>query len=116
MHSQIFEENFHSKKFNNTTSNFNKDKIEKNVKNSENDEAKRFEELRLNFDLVTIGTIETIFNKKNGTPRQSGICPQSKGVIHLHKRLFNNPLHALEGMDQFQYVWCVVIYLYYLFY
>lgn len=77
----------------------------KRQKNLDNDEQSRIKELQLDFDLIGIGTIESIFNKKNGTPRQSGICPQSKGVIRLNKRLFNNPIHALEGIEQFQYVW-----------
>lgn len=75
-------------------------------KKSADDDAKRVQEHRLsNFDLVSIGTMESIFNKKNGTPRQSGICPQSKGIIRLHKTLFNNPGHLFDGIDQFEFVW-----------
>lgn len=74
-------------------------------KNVASDESRRIEDLKLDLTLVSIGTLESIFNRKNGTPRQSNICPQSKGIIRLHKRLFNNPLHALEGIEQFRHLW-----------
>lgn len=57
------------------------------------------------FAFPQVGSLASIFNLKNGTPRQSGICPQSKGIIRLHKKLFNNPMHALEGIEQFKYIW-----------
>lgn len=78
---------------------------EKLVKNAHNNELSRIEELSLDFTLVSVGVMKSIFCKKNGTPRQSGICPQSKGIISLHKKLFNNPMHAWQGIDQFEYVW-----------
>ena len=88
-----------------TSKNSNFDATQKPRKNAQTEEQARIQELRLNFDLVGIGIIETVFNKKNATPRQSGLCPESKGIVHLHKRLFDNPMHALDGIDQFQYVW-----------
>lgn len=80
-----------------------KDALMKNFSN--NDEQQRIEVLKLDLPVISVATLESIFNKKNGTPRQSGLCPQSKGIVRLHRTLFNNPMHALEGMDQFQYVW-----------
>ena len=83
----------------------NTETASKKLKNACNDEQVRAEELKLDLTLVGVGILESVFNKKNGTPRQSGICPQSKGIIRLHKKLFNNPMHALEGIEQFKYVW-----------
>lgn len=75
------------------------------VTNENKKECNKIENFKLPLNVVSIGVVESIFNKKNGTPRQSGICPQSKGIIRLHKDLFNNPLHALEGIEQFEYLW-----------
>lgn len=77
----------------------------KPTKVDSNDENARIEELKLDFSVVSVGVMKSIFHRKNGTPRQSGICPQSKGIISLHKKLFNNPNHAWQGIDQFDYVW-----------
>ena len=33
----------------------------------------------------------------------------ARGSLTLEKRVFNNPDHALEGLEQFSHVWCVVI-------
>lgn len=85
----------------------NQEKKDKPKNFSNNDEQQRIEALKLDLPLISVATLESIFNKKNGTPRQSGICPQSKGIVRLHRTLFNNPMHALEGMEHFQYVWWV---------
>lgn len=55
--------------------------------------------------LKPIGFMRSIFNKKNGTPRQSSICPQSKGFIDLNNCVFNNPNHSLEGIENFCHIW-----------
>ncbi|XP_054169323.1 tRNA (adenine(37)-N6)-methyltransferase-like [Oppia nitens] len=60
---------------------------------------------RLDQCLQAIGFMESVFNKKNGTPRQSAICPQSKGCIDLNKCLFNNPMHSLIGIQDFTHIW-----------
>lgn len=52
-----------------------------------------------------IGTVESWFKTKNGTPRQAGIVPQSKAVIHLRKDLFNNPQHAVDGIAAYSHIW-----------
>lgn len=76
--------------------------------NENKKECNKIENFKLSLNVVSIGVVESIFNKKNGTPRQSGICPQSKGIIRLHKNLFNNPMHALDGIEQFEYLWSVL--------
>ena len=56
-----------------------------------------------------IGYLRSIFQFKNGTPRQPSLCSTARGTLTLEKRVFNNPDHALEGLEQFSHVWCVVI-------
>lgn len=79
--------------------------VKKKSTNDMKKECNRIEQLRLPLDVIKIGVIETIFNKKNGTPRQSGICPESKGIIRIDASLFNNPSHPLEGIERYQYLW-----------
>ncbi|CAG2100295.1 unnamed protein product, partial [Medioppia subpectinata] len=55
--------------------------------------------------LQPIGYMRSIFNRKNGTPRQASICPQSKGFIDLNKCVFNNPDHCLQGLQHFSHIW-----------
>jgi tRNA (Thr-GGU) A37 N-methylase len=59
--------------------------------------------------MKSIGFMRSIFNKKNGTPRQSSICPESKGIIEINKSLFNNPMHSLEGIQDFTHIWSQTI-------
>ncbi|KAH9497387.1 hypothetical protein DERF_013382 [Dermatophagoides farinae] len=75
--------------------------------NNDKTEQSRIDEFKIDYDIVSIGVVESIFNRKNGTPRQSGICPQSKGIIRIHKKLFNNPSHPLIGIEKFSYLWII---------
>ena len=52
-----------------------------------------------------IGYVESWYKTKNGTPRQGAVCPESKGIIRLNKQTFNNPHHALEGLEAYSNVW-----------
>ncbi len=52
-----------------------------------------------------IGYMESVFHFKNGTPRQSGICKSASGKVKIHKGVFNNPEHSLEGLQEFSHVW-----------
>jgi len=72
--------------------------------NQGKDETSRIERFLLKDLIVSIGWMETIFNRKNGTPRQSGICPESRGIVRLHKGMFNNAFHCFEGINEFEYV------------
>ena len=65
---------------------------------------------KLNECLKPIGFMRSVFNKKNGTPRQSSICPQSKGFIELNKDIFNNPMHSVLGIQEFSHIWSQVLY------
>lgn len=52
-----------------------------------------------------IGHIRSCFAEKNGTPRQGSICPSSRASLELKLPATLNPLHAVEGLDQFSHVW-----------
>ena len=52
-----------------------------------------------------VGYLRSVFDAKNGTPRQSGLCSSARGSLTVEKSVFNNPQHALEGLDQFSHVW-----------
>ncbi|XP_027204354.2 tRNA (adenine(37)-N6)-methyltransferase-like [Dermatophagoides pteronyssinus] len=77
------------------------------ITNHDKTEQSRIDEFKIDCDVVSIGIVESIFNRKNGTPRQSGICPQSKGIIRINKKLFNNPSHPLIGIEKFSYLWII---------
>ena len=63
------------------------------------------EPTKMDESMKSIGFMRSVFNKKNGTPRQSSICPQSKGIIEINKSVFNNPKHSLEGIRQYSHLW-----------
>lgn len=52
-----------------------------------------------------IGIIETSFPNKRGVPRQPTIMAKSKGVIVIDQSVFNNPEHALCGLEEFSHIW-----------
>lgn len=60
---------------------------------------------QFNANVFAIGYIKSLFIRKNGTPRQSSICPESKATLHISKNVFNNPDHALEGLQEYTHVW-----------
>jgi len=56
-----------------------------------------------------IGHISSWFTEKRGTPRQPGICKESKGKLTLSKGLFTNPEHTLDGLSSFSHLWYRII-------
>eukprot|EP00741_Cyanophora_paradoxa_P010300 tig00020516_g9969.t1 len=58
--------------------------------------------------LRPIGTFESCFDGKRGTPRQGLLCPGSRGRLTLRGDL--NPRDALEGLDRFSHVWLIFLF------
>ena len=56
-------------------------------------------------DLQPIGTVRSCFPCKNGTPRQPTIAANARGMLKISKGIYNNPEHALEGLQEFSHVW-----------
>ncbi|KAK9746026.1 tRNA-methyltransferase O [Popillia japonica] len=55
--------------------------------------------------LKYIGTIHTLFPEKRGTPRQPGICSDMVAKLTLNNEIFTNPVHALEGLQEYSHMW-----------
>jgi len=53
-----------------------------------------------------IGFIKSAFLDKNGTPRQPTVA-KTKATLKIDRSLFNNPDHALEGLEKFSHVWLI---------
>lgn len=52
-----------------------------------------------------IGVIETPFQNKRGVPRQPTVASKSKGTVVIDMEIFNNPEHALSGLEEFSHMW-----------
>lgn len=52
-----------------------------------------------------IGVIETTFQNKRGVPRQPSVMAKAKGVVIIDQSVFNNPEHALSGLEEFSHMW-----------
>eukprot|EP00750_Incisomonas_marina_P002715 INCI12575.1.p1 GENE.INCI12575.1~~INCI12575.1.p1 ORF type:complete len:441 (-),score=53.35 INCI12575.1:247-1569(-) len=59
------------------------------------------------YQLIPIGIAHTCFPGRNGTPRQGGLCPNTRGYIELDKEL--QPA-CLEKLDGFSHVWVVYVF------
>ncbi|XP_004065973.2 tRNA (adenine(37)-N6)-methyltransferase [Oryzias latipes] len=57
-----------------------------------------------------IGFISSCFAMKNGTPRQPTVCGPSRAELRIQQNIFNNPQHALLGLQQFSYVWIIFLF------
>ena len=55
-----------------------------------------------------ISFFRSMYTEKNGTPRQSGLCPQALGSFTIAKDVFNNPEHSLDGLREFSHLWLVL--------
>ena len=53
---------------------------------------------------AAIGTVQTCFREKNGTPRQPGLVRGARGVIRVTEQ-FTNPAHSLEGLEDYSHAW-----------
>ncbi|XP_053713799.1 tRNA (adenine(37)-N6)-methyltransferase isoform X1 [Synchiropus splendidus] len=63
-----------------------------------------------NIQTVPIGFIRSCFAVKNATPRQPTICGPSRAELRIEQRVFNNPDHALVGLDQYSHVWIIFLF------
>ncbi|KAM4585253.1 tRNA (adenine(37)-N6)-methyltransferase isoform 1-T1 [Odontesthes bonariensis] len=63
-----------------------------------------------NIQTVPIGYISSCFSMKNGTPRQPTVCGPSRAQLRLRQSVFNNPEHALEGLEQYSHVWIIFLF------
>lgn len=65
-------------------------------------------------DWRPIGTFQSCFRTKNGTPRQSGLSPAAVGALVLHGPDLNggihNPHYALQGLSEFSHVWLIFVF------
>ncbi|GAA6071618.1 tRNA (adenine(37)-N6)-methyltransferase isoform X1, partial [Tachysurus ichikawai] len=53
---------------------------------------------------VPIGFITSCFSQKNGTPRQPAVCSSSRARLKIQSSVFNNPEHALIGLQHYSHV------------
>lgn len=59
---------------------------------------------------VPIGYISSCFSVKNGTPRQPTICGPARAELRIQQSVFNNPEHALVGLEHYSHVWVVFLF------
>lgn len=65
---------------------------------------------RGNIQTVPIGHISSCFSVKNGTPRQPTICGPSRAELRIQQSVFNNPEHALVGLEHYSHVWIIFLF------
>eukprot|EP01134_Creolimax_fragrantissima_P001419 CFRG1419T1 len=58
--------------------------------------------------LEAIGTMESCFKEKNGTPRQGWLAPMSRARLTL--KMKNNQHHSLDGLDGFSHIWLIFMF------
>ncbi|XP_061101508.1 tRNA (adenine(37)-N6)-methyltransferase isoform X2 [Conger conger] len=63
-----------------------------------------------NIQTVPIGYISSCFPGKIGTPRQPSICGQSRATLRIEATVFNNPHHALIGLEHYSHVWIIFLF------
>ncbi|XP_063372816.1 tRNA (adenine(37)-N6)-methyltransferase [Cydia amplana] len=54
-----------------------------------------------------IGVIETSFQNKRGVPRQPSVLAKARGTVVIDPSIFNNPEHALSGLEEFSHMWII---------
>jgi len=57
------------------------------------------------WSLKPVGYIESVFNEKNGTPRQASVCQEAHATLTISQDIFTNPQHSLDGLEQFSHIW-----------
>ncbi|XP_070683912.1 tRNA (adenine(37)-N6)-methyltransferase [Pempheris klunzingeri] len=63
-----------------------------------------------NIQTAPIGHISSCFSVKNGTPRQPTICGPSRAELRIQQSVFNNPEHALAGLEHYSHVWIIFLF------
>jgi len=64
----------------------------------------------LSYTFKPIGLMKTVFKQKNGIPRQSNLCPHTKGVLNIDLELIQHSQYTLEGLENFSHVWLIWIF------
>ena len=59
------------------------------------------------YPLHPLGTFESSFSRRNGTPRQPHLVPMARGRVRLHSQV---PNAALEGIAEFSHVWLIYVF------
>ena len=59
------------------------------------------------YPLHPLGTFESCFSRRNGTPRQPQLVPMARGRVRLHSQV---PNAALEGITEFSHVWLIYVF------
>eukprot|EP01133_Synstelium_polycarpum_P000376 gene376-440_t len=59
-------------------------------------------------DYPPIGFLECCFRERNGTPRQGCFVTKGRAVLRLSTKI--NPVHALEGLDQYSHCWLIFVF------
>ncbi|XP_053677111.1 uncharacterized protein LOC128727245 [Anopheles nili] len=54
-----------------------------------------------------IGVIKTVFNDKRAVPRQASLASAILSRIDISSKVFNNPGHSLEGLENFSHLWII---------
>ena len=62
------------------------------------------------FTYKPIGIVKTIFETRNGTPRQSGLSQYARASLTINKTFFTNPEHSLENLSEFSHVWLLWVF------
>nr|XP_046272325.1 tRNA (adenine(37)-N6)-methyltransferase [Scatophagus argus] len=63
-----------------------------------------------NIQTAPIGYISSCFSVKNATPRQPTICGPSRAELRIQQSVFNNPEHALLGLEHYSHVWIIFVF------
>ena len=62
------------------------------------------------FTYKPIGYIQSIFQSKNGTPRQSGLSDFARARLKVSKAVFTNPDHSLANLGDFSHLWLLWVF------
>jgi len=55
-----------------------------------------------------IGHLRSVWKERNGTPRQGLLVPASRASLQLRSDI--NPVHALDGLQNFSHVWLIYVF------
>lgn len=62
------------------------------------------------FTYKPIGYLKSIFQTKNGTPRQSGLSQFARASLTISKNVFTNPEHSLQDLSEFSHIWLLWVF------
>jgi tRNA-Thr(GGU) m(6)t(6)A37 methyltransferase TsaA len=64
----------------------------------------------MTYDFPVIGTLESCFRGKNGTPRQPGVASSARSRLRLKTTSLNNPAYSLDELEGFSHVWVLFVF------